>query len=194
MKMGNDKLKDYIKHHRQEFEEEGPPKQIWEALDKRLPSGSAKVISWKRIVPQILKIAASVFILLSVGAGMGVYFSSHNKDLSAIIHNPTDRREFQEATSYFTSQIDSKLLELKQYEPNSTILEDFNQIDQVSSELKLEMLKNTDQDQDILIKQMMRQYQQKLNVLNKILEKLQESKQSNLNKTEKKLTDDTLRL
>ena len=75
------------------------------------------------------------------------------------------------------------------------MISELNQIDQISSELKMEILKNPDQDKDLLIKQMIMQYQQKLSTLNKILEKLENTNPSNPNQSIKSnKSNDTLQL
>lgn len=180
--MNEDKLKKYIDDHRSEFDMETPPYQVWSAIEKKLDEGrKSKVVpltSGKSSIGwRIMKIAAAVVFLLSAGAMTGVYVMNQQleKDISLAIQNPTHRSEFKEASNYYTSQIDSKLNELQQYKGDKSVLEDLNQIDQVSNELKLEVLKNPDQDQDLLVKEMIKQYQTKLDVLNKILDKIHES-------------------
>jgi len=170
--MHEDKLKNFIDQHREEFETERPHRMVWDNIEKQIhPEGRTRSI--RNIVPMIFKIAASGLILLSLGVGIGYRFQQQ-KDFTYAIQNPNSRKEFREAEAYYTSQIDNKLNELSTLQPGASILEDLNHIDQVSTELKLELVKNPDQDQSMLIQQMMLQYQQKLNVLNKILSKLQQ--------------------
>ena len=143
----------------------------------------------------MMKIAAGVCILLLAGAGGWAYVQQAKYGEASAITNKQNRAEYLEAKTYFTNQIDSKLLELQKYQSGDDVIHELNQIDQISSELKMEILKNPDQDKDLLIKQMIMQYQQKLSTLNKILDKLENSNQSNTNQSTK-LTkpNDTLQL
>ncbi|MEO5582915.1 MAG: hypothetical protein ABIR66_09495 [Saprospiraceae bacterium] len=189
--MNEDKLKKYIIEHREEFDTDIPPSRVWSSIEHHINPGVTK----KSIIyylPRMLKVAAAVLLLLSAGAGMGVYMQQQ-RDFTYAIQNPAHRKEYREASSYFAGEIDSKLTELKQYKPTESVMNDLNQIDQISSELKLEIVKNPDQDQGILVQEMIRQYQQKLNVLNKILEKLQESDKKT-SSSNYKPTNDTLHL
>ena len=189
--MKDDNLKKYIDHHREEFDIDLPPSRVWFSIEHRIHGGTIKRgITY--YLPKMMKVAAAVLLLLSTGAGMGIYIQQ-KKDFTNSIQDPAHRKEYREASSYFTSQIDSKLTELQQYKSGESILNDLNQIDHVSSELKLEIVKNPDQDQDLLVQEMIRQYQQKLNVLNKILDKLKESDKKT-SSSNNKPTNDTLHL
>lgn len=190
--MSEDKLKRFIEEHRAGFETEKPPRQVWNRIEAELHRDS-KVKSLWGIIPAIVKIAASGLILVSLGIGVG-YQIQRQKDFTYAIQNKDTRQEFREAEAYYTSQIDDKLTELGKYKSSASILDDLNQIDQVSAELKLELLKNPDQDQSILVKQMMQQYNQKLNILNKILSKLQQTENENPSLPNNKPEHDTLDL
>ena len=130
---------------------------------------------------------------MSAGAGIGVYTVQKN-DFTYAIHDAAHRKEYREASTYFASQIDSKMDELKQYKSSESVVNDLNNIDQISSELKLEIVKNPDQDQDLLVQEMIRQYQQKLNVLNKILDKIHDSEKKSTSNNSNNSTNDTLHL
>jgi hypothetical protein len=190
--MKEDKLKKYIDDHRDDFDQDIPPSGVWTAIEKQIQSKRKKrgIIQF---LPAVLKVAASVLVLLSAGAGIGVYMVK-KKDFTYAIHDPANRKEYREASSYFASQIDNKLNELQQYKPGESVLKDLNNIDQVSAELKLEIVKNPDQDQDMLVQEMIKQYQQKLSVLNKILDKLHESNQKSSTTNQIKSNNDTLHL
>lgn len=190
--MQEDKLKNFIDQHRDEFETELPHRMVWENIEKRLhPAGRTRSI-WN-IVPMIYKVAASGLILVALGVGIG-FKIQQTKDFTYAIQNPNSRKEFREAEAYYTSQIDYKLSELNTLKPDASILDDLNQIDQISTELKLELVKNPDQDQSMLIQQMMQQYQQKLNVLNKILSKIQQKENEKPLSPNIKSEHDTLHL
>jgi hypothetical protein len=134
-----------------------PPAKVWSAIHQRIhPGGTSRGLMF--FLPNILKVAASVLVLLSVGAGLGVYMQQ-KKDFTYSIQDKAHRTEYREASTYFTSQIDSKMQELQQYKSSESVLKDLNQIDQISAELKLEIVKNPDQDQDILVQEMIKQYQ-----------------------------------
>jgi hypothetical protein len=171
--MQEDKLKKFITDHRAEFDDQMPSPRIWKSIESSLPvQGTVRKMTSHTVAFKIMKLAAGVCLLLLAGAGGGMYLQQQKYGEAANITNQEYRKEYLEATTYFTNQIDSKLAEIQQKNNGSQLLEDLNQIDQVSADLKLEILKNPDQDKDELIKQMIRQYQHKLNTLNKILEKL----------------------
>lgn len=192
--MKEDKLKKYIEDHRDEFDTDHPSSHVWSAIEKQINQRTHPALTGKTIAFRIMKIAAGVCLLLLAGAGGGMYLQQQK--YGEAIHISTDEREeYMEAKSYFTSQIDSKISELQKYKNGEELLHELNQIDQVSAELKLEMIENPDQDKDLVIKQMIKQYQQKLNTLNKILDKLQETNQSKDNQSIKKnSTNDTIQL
>ena len=193
--MKEDKLKKFIADHRDEFDQERPSSQVWSQIEKQLHSNVSDTPKIKTLILKMMKIAAGVCILLLAGAGGGAYVQQEKYGESSAITNKQNRAEYLEAKTYFTNQIDSKLLELQKYQSGDDVIHELNQIDQISSELKMEILKNPDQDKDLLIKQMIMQYQQKLSTLNKILDKLENSNQSNTNQSTK-LTkpNDTLQL
>ncbi len=193
--MKEDKLKKFIADHRDEFDQERPSSQVWSQIEKQLHSNVSDTPKIKTLILKMMKIAAGVCILLLAGAGGGAYVQQAKYGEASAITNKQNRAEYLEAKTYFTNQIDSKLLELQKYQSGDDVIHELNQIDQISSELKMEILKNPDQDKDLLIKQMIMQYQQKLSTLNKILDKLENSNQSNTNQSTK-LTkpNDTLQL
>lgn len=190
--MNEDKLKKFIDQHREEFETERPHRLVWDHIEKQLHT-TGKTRSIWNIVPMIYKVAASGLILLSLGVGIG-FRIQQQKDFTYAIQNPDSRKEFREAEAYYTSQIDHKLTELSSLQPGTSIMDDLNQIDQISTELKLELVKNPDQDQSLLIQQMMQQYQQKLNILNKILSKTQQKETQKPLSPNTKPDHDTLQL
>ncbi len=190
--MNEDKLKKFIDQHREEFETERPHRMVWQNIEHQLHTSGRTRSLWN-IIPMIYKIAASGLILISLGVGIG-FKVQQQKDFTYAIQNPDSRKEFREAEAYYTSQIDNKLNELNSLQPGSSIMEDLSQIDQISTELKLELLKNPDQDQSLLIQQMMHQYQQKLEVLNKILSKTQQKDNKKPLSPNTKPDHDTLQL
>ncbi|MEP7266065.1 MAG: hypothetical protein ABI844_00460 [Saprospiraceae bacterium] len=194
--MSNDKLKKFVENHRSEFENDIPSLKVWANIEKALPASiSQKPHTGRTIAFQIMKIAAGVCILLMTGAGAGIYMNQAKYGEAASISNMYERNEYMEAKTYFTNQIDAKINELEKYNTDHDLMKELQQIDQVSTELKMEILKNPDQDQDLLIKQMIKQYQQKLSTLNKILQKLEENHPNKLNKTSLKASsNDTLQL
>lgn len=193
--MKEDKLKKFIQDHREEFETERPPSQVWTQIENQLNLQSAEKPKAKTIIFKMMKIAAGVCLLLLAGAGGGIYMQHMKYGEASVIANQQNREEYLEAKTYFTNQIDSKLLELQKYKSGNDVISELNQIDQISSELKMEILKNPDQDKDLLIKQMIMQYQQKLSTLNKILEKLENTNPSNPNQSIKSnKSNDTLQL
>ena len=190
--MHEDKLKKFIDQHRDEFETEHPHRMVWHNIDKQLHANDQTRTLWN-IIPMIYKVAASGLLLLSLGVGIG-FKVQQQKDFTYAIQNPDSRKEFREAEAYYTSQIDNKLNELGSLQPGTKMIEDLNQIDQISTELKLELVKNPDQDQSLLIQQMMHQYQQKLEILNKVLSKVQQKENNKPSTPNTKPDHDTLQL
>lgn len=191
--MKKDKLKQFIENNRDEFDTERPSSHVWSQIERQLNDQSLSKPKAKTIFFKMMKIAAGVCLLLLAGAGGGVYMQQVKYGEASAITDDQNRADYLEAKTYFTNQIDSRLLELQKYQSGNDVINELNQIDQVSSELKMEILKNPDQDKDLMIKQMIMQYQQKLSTLNKILEKLENTNQSNKSIKSNK-SNDTLQL
>ncbi|QHS60069.1 hypothetical protein [Chitinophaga agri] len=178
--MPESSFEDFVRQHRQEFEEAGPPSRIWAQLEEQLvPRKKNRVI--QMIGRHWLKAAA--ILVLVVNSVMIYQFLQMKKSQHLINVSP----EMQEAKTYYTSQIEQRLQTIKSY-PASVLgldsvgrkeLELRNETYQM---LETELMQNPGNER--IKAAMVRYYQMKLDLLDKILEELREKqpvsqKQSN---------------
>lgn len=112
----NDRLENFIKDNRKEFDQYDTPPALWEKIEKRLDEdqikSSTQGVRQEKVVrlSTLLKIAATIFIVLSVGLWGYQYQKKESSDLSNI--DP----QLAKQQIHYASLIESKRNELKQIE------------------------------------------------------------------------------
>ena len=168
--MSESNFEDFVRQHRQNFEEAGPPPRVWAELEQQLAPGK------KRKVIQLMGrhwLKAAAVLVLMVNSVMIYQFIQMKKAQHLTNVSP----EMQEAKMYYTAQIEQRLETIKRY-PDAllgldsmarTELELRNETYQV---LETELIQNPGNER--IKAAMVRYYQLKLDLLDKILEELRE--------------------
>jgi len=184
--MENDRLEDYIKEHRLEFDQNSPPPMVWMNVEKHLDK--QKYTAYKEpanrgvSVMRVMQIAAMFVVVLGVGLLIGLQL---NNGASNIYQNP-QLQEFVEAEKHYTNEIDNmwNTVNTANIEDKDMIREDLAALDAVYLELKNELLSNPHSDTDYVVNAMIANYRSKIGILNIVLEEYKSKeieKQINLN-------------
>jgi len=157
------KLEDFIKQHRDSFEEEGPGPGLWARLEKELP-----VRQKTSVVRMMAKHwwKAAILIALIVNAGLLVKYANTKQDVAVVVP------EMEEMQLYYTSRIEQKLDELKaipadQLGLDSTTRAELELRNETYQLLEKELANNPGNER--IRSAMVRYYQMKLELLDRIL-------------------------
>lgn len=157
------KLEDFIKQHRDSFEEEGPGPGVWAGLEKVLP-----VRQKTSVVRMMAKHwwKAAILVALIANAGLLVKYVNTKQDVAVVIP------EMQEMELYYTSKIEQKLDELKtipayQLGLDSTTMAELELRNETYQLLEKELANNPGNER--IRSAIVRYYQIKLDLLDKIL-------------------------
>jgi hypothetical protein len=178
--MSENSFEDFVRQHRQEFEEAGPGPRVWAQLEEQLvPRKKNRVI--QMMGRHWLKAAA--ILVLVVNSVMIYQFLQMKKSQHLINVSP----EMQEAKSYYTTQIEQRLETIRSYPPavlglDSVGRKELELRNETYQMLEAELIQNPGNER--IKAAMVRYYQMKLDLLEKILEELREKqpvhqKQSN---------------
>ncbi|MBK8720754.1 MAG: hypothetical protein IPL95_00260 [Saprospiraceae bacterium] len=174
-----DDLEQFIANNRNDFDSEAVPMGNWEAICEKLSEKEQKNTklsvsrnqNWKRY----LGIAASVILLISVGAFGGIYYSRTNQMENEIASkiNP----EYNDTENFYIRKVSYKLNELSKFQQNNEVKNDLDQIDLFIQELKKELLVAPKNSKEQIVKNMIANYQIKLDILDKVLQHVQNNQQ-----------------
>ena len=174
-----DDLEQFVANNRIDFDSEAVPMGNWEAICEKLSEKEQKnpplsVIrnqNWKRYIG----IAASVILLISLGAFGGIYYSRTNQMENEIASkiNP----EYNDTENFYIRKVSYKLNELSKLQQNNEVKNDLDQIDLFIQELKKELLVAPKNSKEQIVKNMIANYQIKLDILDKVLQHIQNNQQ-----------------
>jgi hypothetical protein len=161
------RLDEFIDNNRDAFDTEVPDLRVWAGVEARLQQEKpkAKVIDLR----QYLRIAAGIALILSVGVGLGIYFTKVD-DIKASAAINAVAPEFQEAERYYTKKINEKtavLTNLKDVDAN--ISQDLQQVDQVMAELRSALVNAPKGSQEMIVARMISAYKTKIDILERVL-------------------------
>ena len=159
-KMSKDKLEDFIRQHRSDFDDLKAPRDLF---DKIVPVEHKVHPLYKWVA-----VAASALLLISVG----YIFGTMQRSPESI----AGWTEFQEAEQYYQSRINVKMEEIKSLNVSHDVMNDLEVLDEVYGQLKNELLKDPNADAGVLLSSMIRHQQQKLKMMDEILERVEKYK------------------
>jgi len=181
------RLEDFIREHRNEFDELEPSMDLWDRIEKHLPAEGglpkkreAKMFS----LGFVLRVAATVIVVMGIGF---VFYLRYEKrggvDLAAI--NP----EYAKQQVHYASLVETKRIELKQLSQQSPELyQEFSaeiaKMDSVYRKLNSELA--TSPNQESVLHAMIRNLQIQTEVLNQQLQVIEQYNQ--MKKVEKNET------
>ena len=181
------RLEDFMKANRDEFDDLEPSADLWSRIEKHLPPEGA--VSPKREARMfslsfVLKVAASIIIVMGIGFFVYVHNEKHQAvDYAAI--NPTYAKQQMQ----YASMVESKRTELKSLTQNyPDMYEDFSKeiakMDSNYKRLKTEL--TTSPNQEAILQAMIRNLQTQTEVLNQqlnIIEHYNQMKKDEKNET-----------
>ena len=168
--MKNDRLEDFVRGHRDEFDIHTPPPEIWEKLNRRLP-GQAK----KRLPRRWMSIAAVLAVAL-LGSGIVVHSLLFNRaGLRPGAEANSGMRELLEAEAYYAQQIHGKLEEIRKcYRLNPELQEevedDLQELEHMYNELKKDLKENISNKE--VIEAMIENNRFRLKLVDEVLEQI----------------------
>ncbi|PWV49017.1 hypothetical protein [Chitinophaga sp. S165] len=168
--MSESSFEDFVRQHRQSFEETGPSSRVWAQLEQQIaPRRKNKVI---QLMGRHWLKAAAVLVLV-VNSVMIWQFIQMKKAQHLTNVSP----EMQEAKMYYTTQIEQRLQTIKTYPDavlglDSTARKELELRNETYQILEAELIQNPGNER--IKAAMVRYYQLKLDLLDKILEELRE--------------------
>jgi len=167
-----DMLEDFIRENRESFDSEIPDLKVWANIVKETP-GRAKIfgIGWQRT---LLRAAASVALLVT-GLGLGVWYARLGEPSAMAMSDVS--HEYAELEHYFESDIAVKKEKLATFtgiQPTE-VYQDLEQLDNVMTELKLELANVPEGNREQVVRAMIENYKAKAAILERVLERLEES-------------------
>jgi len=167
MKNQSDKLETFIREHRSEFDVAVPDRSIWLGIEQSLEResrGSVVSISWQRI-------AAVMVGVLACGVLIGIGFNDR-RSYSGLDYTVSPAlMQLKDAETYYQTQVNLKLDQLKNPEIKANAQEDLRQLDLIYEQLRLEMVQSRYADSETLINAMIVNYKTRIDILENILNK-----------------------
>ncbi|MEM9548262.1 MAG: hypothetical protein AAGA77_19930 [Bacteroidota bacterium] len=179
--MNKDKLEEYIKNHRDEFDQDSPPPMVWMNIEKSLDREQNKGAVVKQMstpsIMRIMQIAAMFVVVMGVGLLIGLQINNGNKNALA----SPQLQEFVEAERHYSNEIDKmwQVVNASSLDEKETIQEDLNALDAVYNELKNELLSNPKADTDYVVNAMIDNYRAKIEILETVLMEYKMEKTNN---------------
>lgn len=176
-----DKMKEFIEAHYDEFEVEIPRESTWEKVANEIPT-KKKTNKW------LMRIAAAVIIMLGVGGLISILDGgksggdiaedqSSQKTVEEIETLPFMDSEMEEVEQYYMTQVSMKQKELVDYEVDEELLLEVELLKEEFEALKIEMGQAADPAK--VVEAMIENYQMRLEILKDIL---QEMRKEEMNK------------
>lgn len=160
-------LEDFIREHRNEFEQEGPSPMLWDKLEQQLPVKKKQGIV-RALGRNWLKVAVAIFLLIN-GAFVWQFLNYKNRHQGIEQLAP----EVDEAGVYYSSQIEQRLERIKEYPPealglDSTVKRELQLKNDTYLMLEKELQNNPGNER--IRAAMIRYYKMKLELLDRILD------------------------
>ena len=165
-----DRLEQFICENRSAFDRDIPGLRVWAGIDKALEARQQtnKVHRlWRG-----LRVAASVVVLLAVGAIIGMYTYKYTQE-SELPTLAEIAPEYAELEKYYSVQVNNRMQELSRFDQQATVQPDIQQLDELYRELQQELDHAPKGSEEQIIQAMIRNYQIKLDILERVLEKIQ---------------------
>ncbi|SMD32693.1 hypothetical protein SAMN04488029_1044 [Reichenbachiella faecimaris] len=161
-----DRLEDFIKSNRAEFDDLEPRRDTWAKIEKDL-----QAVKLKKDYTWLWKAAAVVFLCISVG--LAIERTMIAEDEAVALQTTKSRSaELNEVEGYYTQLISQKRMEIKSViDKNGLVdielLKDMEQLDNMYAKLKKDLKRN--QNDERLINAMIQNLQLRVEILNKQL-------------------------
>lgn len=167
-----DALELFIRENRNALDMEVPDLKVWANIAKETPAKAKVVgISWQR---SLLRAAASVALLVT-GLGLGIWYARSGEPQAMAMSDVSN--EYAELEHYFQNDIAGKQQKLASFTGSqpAEVHEDLEQLDNVMTELKLELAGVPEGNREQVVRAMIENYKAKAAILERVLERLEES-------------------
>lgn len=170
-------LEHFIQSNRADFDTATPSFRVWSEIDKTLhpqqTQRTFKLVSIRRV----LSVAASVLLLLAVGAAAGIYYMKNQVQEMATVASLEDiSPEYAEMVRYYDEQIKEKAQQVSLQTSDKTVFEDLKAVDKAMAELENELARAPKGAEEQIVANLIKSYQIKLNLLERVLERIQSVK------------------
>jgi len=155
-------LEDFIRNHRNEFDDLKAPDRVWEKLDNKTPRVH-HLWKWSAV-------AASGLLLVSIGYIFGTK-SNSNMDVAGW-------KEYQETEQYYEARIQTRMDKIKTLTVSNEVTADLQVLDDIYQQLKTSLMDDPNADPQVLLNAMIRHQQQKLEIMEKILTQVDKYKKN----------------
>lgn len=181
-------LTSFIQSNRDAFDEATPSFRVWSEIDQALHPQEKQRLASVINIRRVLSIAASVLLLLAVGAASGIYYMKNQLQEAATVASLEEiSPEYAEMVRYYNEQIDEKARLVSQQSKDKTVLEDLKAVDKARAELEAELQKAPKGAEEQIVANLIKSYQIKLDILERVLERIQSAKKDS---TKQNLEDD----
>ncbi|MDF3077746.1 MAG: hypothetical protein K0S09_1635 [Sphingobacteriaceae bacterium] len=172
----SDRLENFVRGHRRDFDEFEPPMNLWDRIEEQLDQEKTVAPRQPRVVKLsvVLSIAATLLVVLSAG----IVFIKYQKTQAVNISNINP--ELADQQVHYASMIETKRSELKQIEKQDPQLYNEFASEIKKMEVSYQKLKSdlpTSPNQEETVKAMIRNLQAQIGVLNQQLNIIQQIKQ-----------------
>lgn len=175
--MQKNDLEKFIQDNRDAFDDARPSLKLWANIEKELDQeedeSHATNIHPLRPRRPWYQIAASIVILLSVGAFGGAYLTQQNNQPTAQELIEEFAPEFGEMQVYYNQRIQENYARLTTYTQDPEIDADLAQVDQAMEELRTELENAPPGREEQIVQQLIESYRLKLDILERILEQIE---------------------
>jgi len=156
-----DKLEQYISVHRDEFDSEQLPPKLWDKIANNLEEKKVRRLN----IYKIMSVAASAVVILAAGLLIGLRIGSNTTD--NVVFN-----EFARAESYYNNELRVKWSQVESAGVETgSLAEDLQQLDQVYTELKAELMQNPNINTDKMVNALIENYRTKIEILETVLDR-----------------------
>ncbi len=159
--MSEEQLEDFIRSHREDFDNDRPSLKVWANIEKALPSPEKKRhrLRWLR------SIAATVLLLVGVGLGLVLNpILEERKALQAF----NKSQDYSEMKAYFDQEISTRFASLSS-SVRADLATELTQIDQNIEDLKQELIRAPRSTREILMEAIIASYESKIEILERAL-------------------------
>jgi hypothetical protein len=169
MKMDTNRLEEFIKANREEFDQMEPSQQVWDNISGN--SAKQKVLRLNRTLMRV----AAILVFVIVSSALLLKTNILLPDRMAQNIDDPEIRELIEAEAYYAQQVDGKLKEIQKCyytnpELKHEIETDLNELQDMYNMLKLDLKENI--SQKIVIEAMIENNRIRLKLVDDVLEQI----------------------
>ena len=174
-----DRLENFINENRDQFDDKVPSLKVWADIEKELAPAKAKRISLFRIA----SVAASVIVLLGVGAFFGKNYLNTASVNAPLVSLQEISPEYGEIEIKYQKEINQKYTRLASLDYDKSVNDDLMDLDITLEELRKELINVPKGSEEQIVEAMIRNYESKIRILEIVLEKIDQSKRSQNNES-----------